>query len=159
MADPDYHARVRAYENERRKRRERPPCLQCGADIAHRHYTASLCENCAELNRLDGMRSSNFKAQYGMEWETRLEMQAAQGNLCWACGDALKPHGKTRLAGEPALGVVDHCHDTGKVRGILCAPCNSVEGHIKNGRVQMLERYLKSQRRQQYADSFSDQDV
>jgi hypothetical protein len=27
---------------------------------------------------------------------------------------------------------VDHCHNSGKVRGILCNPCNNMIGHAKD---------------------------
>jgi len=29
-------------------------------------------------------------------------------------------------------GYIDHCHNTGKVRAILCHPCNTALGYIEN---------------------------
>ena len=40
---------------------------------------------------------------------------------------------------------VDHCHDSGKVRGVLCNPCNTMLGHARD-KVEILESavaYLK----------------
>ena len=39
-------------------------------------------------------------------------MLAKQGGRCALCG------------GEMKRPVVDHCHQTGAVRGVLCHPCN-----------------------------------
>lgn len=50
----------------------------------------------------------------------------AQNNLCAICDDHLKDRGATGLN-------VDHCHDTGKVRGILCHRCNIVVGFLDKG--------------------------
>jgi hypothetical protein len=46
---------------------------------------------------------------------------------------------------QETLLVIDHCHTTGKVRGRICASCNSVLGYSKD-RVATLENailYLK----------------
>ena len=57
-------------------------------------------------------RRWNLKTRYGITPEQYDEMLAAQNNLCALCGGAMD---------RP---VIDHCHETGKVRGILCHPCN-----------------------------------
>lgn len=65
-------------------------------------------------------------------------MFAAQAGCCAICGthqDALK----LTLA-------VDHNHDTGKVRGLLCNPCNAAIGRFKDS-TSMLRaaiRYLEA---------------
>jgi len=45
-----------------------------------------------------------------------------QGNVCAICGDA--PKGK-------ALAI-DHDHETGTIRGLLCDHCNMGLGHFKD---------------------------
>lgn len=52
-----------------------------------------------------------FSTRYGITLDERDEMIEAQGNLCAAC----------RVG--PA-DVVDHCHASGDVRGVLCRKCN-----------------------------------
>jgi hypothetical protein len=59
---------------------------------------------------------------YGMtieDYEARLE---AQGGVCAIC---LAEPGKRRLA-------VDHDHDSGRVRGLLCSQCNTGLGSLQD---------------------------
>lgn len=49
-------------------------------------------------------------------------MLQCQNGVCSICGN---PPGVRRLA-------VDHCHETGKVRGLLCVSCNLQLGVIEN---------------------------
>jgi len=73
-----------------------------------------------------------LKAQgldYHVVYAERLK---AQGGVCAICG---KPPGKTRLA-------LDHCHRTGRVRGLLCWSCNVKLGWLEK-RMGAIVRYLK----------------
>ena len=54
----------------------------------------------------------------------RLKILAAQDYKCAVCGVSLKG----KLRGGPTL---DHDHDTGLVRGVLCKCCNTAEGKIR----------------------------
>lgn len=57
-------------------------------------------------------RAQNFKTRYGITPEQHAEMLSRQNGLCGICGTEMpKP-------------VVDHCHVTGRVRGMLCHSCN-----------------------------------
>jgi hypothetical protein len=49
-------------------------------------------------------------------------MLARQGGACAICGS---PPGKHRLA-------IDHNHETGKVRGLLCIRCNTALGSLRD---------------------------
>ncbi|MEW2523967.1 endonuclease VII domain-containing protein [Streptomyces sp. NPDC047071] len=74
---------------------------------------SSYCKPCrAERNRRD-----YFKRTYGITIEDRDEMIAEQKGLCVIC-----------LKTPPAH--VDHCHETGRVRGVLCFNCNSAIGKL-----------------------------
>jgi len=48
-------------------------------------------------------------------------MEQAQGGVCAICG---KPEATARTKRL----CVDHCHETGKVRGLLCSHCNRAIG-------------------------------
>src|SRR3972149_7949169 len=67
----------------------------------------------------------NALAEYGLTieaYEALLNNQKYVGAIC----------GLTNKNGR-RLGV-DHCHKTGKVRGLLCTTCNSGLGHFKDDR-------------------------
>jgi len=57
--------------------------------------------------------------KYGLTPQQVDEMSAAQGGRCLLCERS-----------DRAL-VVDHCHDTGRVRGLLCRSCNTLLGQIE----------------------------
>ncbi len=55
----------------------------------------------------------------------RDRMLEAQGGVCAICKTAVE-------FGRRYSGAVDHCHATGKIRGILCYPCNTGLGVFKD---------------------------
>lgn len=61
-------------------------------------------------------RNSHLK-KYGMSHDDYVIMLEKQNGVCCIC----KRH---RIASNKGHMVVDHCHETGKVRGILCNWCN-----------------------------------
>jgi hypothetical protein len=66
---------------------------------------------------------------YGVSEEQYTEMLSRQGGVCRVCKKTPEEN-KQRLA-------VDHCHDTGKVRGLLCSTCNLGLGYF-NDNIQLL---------------------
>lgn len=59
-------------------------------------------------------------SQYRLTYEDYLELVQKQDNLCGICFKELDPP------------YVDHCHETGLVRGLLCHNCNTLLGHSKD---------------------------
>jgi hypothetical protein len=51
-------------------------------------------------------------------------IMAKQGGLCAVC--------KINIINTGKLPALDHDHDCGHVRGVLCANCNGLEGKISN---------------------------
>ena|SRR5690348_18489154 len=79
-------------------------------------------------------RRGYLSRKYGVTPEQYGAMLAAQGGVCAICGGS--PVGRTK--GGPARWFdVDHDHATGKVRGLLCHPCNAVLGYARD-RVDVL---------------------
>jgi hypothetical protein len=69
-------------------------------------------------------RDYHLRTTYGISYEEYQKRLAAQGGGCAICGGMDSGNSKSeRLP-------VDHCHETGAVRGILCGPCNKGLGHL-----------------------------
>ena len=78
-------------------------------------------------------RRSEFKKKYGLTIEDYEAMFASQKGLCAIC---LKHQSQFRLK-----FAVDHCHEKGHVRSLLCGNCNTALGLIKED-PQTLQRMI-----------------
>jgi hypothetical protein len=94
------------------------------------HSECIACNKAAALARQkDNPRTKQknkihaLKAYYGLTWAAYKEMMDSQGGKCAICRtdfDLSDEHGRVGK-NKPC---VDHCHETHKVRGILCGQCN-----------------------------------
>lgn len=64
-------------------------------------------------------RKAAYKKLYDMTYEEYEQMLDSQGGVCAICGNP--PRRVSRLTQHL---FVDHNHETGKVRGLLCNMCN-----------------------------------
>ena len=71
-------------------------------------------------------RDYYYKVHYGITIEIYNQLLKSQNHRCAICGNK-------RKKGQRAFAV-DHDHKTGAVRGILCAPCNTLLGLAKDSR-------------------------
>ena len=62
-----------------------------------------------------------LRVRYGLTVEQYNELRAQQGEACAIC--RVKPNARL---------VVDHCHKTGRVRGLLCGECNLALGKFRD---------------------------
>jgi Recombination endonuclease VII len=69
----------------------------------------------------EGHRLAAITRRYGMSREDYCAMSEAQGSACAIC--------RTPFADIKRL-CVDHCHQTGQVRGLLCNGCNVGLAHF-----------------------------
>lgn len=67
-------------------------------------------------NRSPGKRSAQLKNRYGISLEVYNQMLEDQGGVCVLCRDEC-------VTGNNLS--VDHHHETGMVRGLLCRRCNT----------------------------------
>ena len=64
-------------------------------------------------------RKSQIK-KYGITVEQYESMWESQGGKCKICGDNIAVHSENRHE----VACIDHCHESLKVRGLLCWHCN-----------------------------------
>lgn len=135
----------------------------------HQHFEGRVCTACNEFKPADqytrerderafggvAMRSkckpcceeikykSFIKRRYGISYEQYEELLAEQDHKCAICKSKGPNNKRARVK-----FFVDHCHSTGKVRGLLCSKCNQAIG-LMNDDISLLSSaidYLKTDR-------------
>jgi hypothetical protein len=74
-------------------------------------------------------RSTWLEKWYGITHAKYVEMWNDQNGLCAIC---LHPEVTFTKVGTLRPLCVDHCHETGKVRGLLCSLCNNGIGRLED---------------------------
>lgn len=82
-----------------------------------------------------------LERKYGLTQKQYNEMLYSQILECAACGKSWELDESVDKKAWP----VDHCHRTGKVRGIICDPCNRTLGCVDDSieKLEFLIKYLK----------------
>lgn len=91
-------------------------------------------------------RKEHLSKYFKLKWDRYLQMFADQGGACAICR---KPVKETSTAeDQDSVARVDHCHTTGKVRGLLCRGCNHGLGMFRDDTNLLAEaiRYLEKAR-------------
>ena len=109
-----------------------PPCRLEGK-IRARRYIEKNTEKRGEITL-----RSHLKSKYGLTMDRYLQFLADQKGACAVCH-------------QPPVNrlVVDHCHITGEVRGLLCHKCNTGLGQFGDSIDRMtagiayLQRFLE----------------
>lgn len=87
-------------------------------------------------------RGWDLKKDFGITVDVYQTLFDEQGGVCAICA---RPETATR-GGRVKWMAVDHCHDTGVIRGLLCSACNVAIGAFDDD-IERLERaiaYLKA---------------
>lgn len=89
--------------------------------------TCKTCEAQAQKDRPKLSKEDRWKYTikqiYGITVYDYYDMLESQNNKCKLC-DTKEPGGKGRWH-------IDHCHDSGRVRGLLCHTCNTGIGLLQ----------------------------
>lgn len=81
----------------------------------------SKCKKCDEFRKYKRF----VQKTYNISYEDYLTLFESQSGCCAICKSKVSNSRTTRL-------FVDHCHDTMKVRGLLCSACNHGLGLFKD---------------------------
>lgn len=116
-------------------------CTQCGLkarneedlelfkkDSSNKTGRAAICKSCNNKKYAESARRNSrkhkLKSRYGMTIEEYDYLLDKQEGCCAICGTD-DPNGRGRFH-------VDHNHETGEVRGLLCNGCNIALGGFKD---------------------------
>lgn len=125
------------------------PCVKCGvvkalADFppgkAYKYGRMTECRDCRTAYYREKRKSPEYRAvddarrkvwhqtkykfaRYGITEAQYTEMFESQGKRCAMC--------ETDTPNVRQDWCIDHCHKTGRVRGILCHACNMALGHYE----------------------------
>lgn len=98
-------------------------CRPC-AKKEYRSYRKGMSSE--ELHLLD--RERNLRKKFGIGIQEYDEMLEKQGGVCAICNE----EEVTVRQGRVQSLSVDHCHETGNIRGLLCNSCNRALGKFKD---------------------------
>jgi hypothetical protein len=126
----DSKAYLKAYYELRKGDTSERTCSRCGEtkpreDFSDRQTQCKPCRRIIEQERYEHnkerMRDRSRERKFGLTPGQYQEMFDTQGGLCAICEQPETTVRKGLLQALP----VDHDHDTGKVRALLCNKCNS----------------------------------
>lgn len=136
------------------KNLQKPACTKCGVLRTNVDFRGALCVPCDRQRRKE-YREANpekvrqiAKRSHARRYIERVydispaefeALRCSQNNACAICCEPFS---------ESVRLNVDHCHKTGQVRGLLCWPCNTGIGKLKDS-AELLARaaaYLSKDR-------------
>lgn len=108
--------KLRRYEVKRRERRQSDPAY-------HQRERDRM-----NVWNHDRGRWLRFERRYGISRGELVAMLARQGGGCGICGRPLD----LDAPGRKNHFHIDHCHDSRRVRGVLCPLCNTGLGQFRD---------------------------
>ena len=117
-------------------------CEHCLSTFSSWHKTPKYCSrSCYHTSRYRGLPGSQERSdyyrdrylqkKYGISLSEYRQILDKQDGKCAIC-KVVAEEDHLKINDTIKRLYLDHCHETGKVRGILCAHCNSVLGYAKD---------------------------
>lgn len=105
-------------------------CKDCCREYS-RNYHKNMSPEAKERKKKNS-RNNSYKRKYGITYDCYLEMCEVRNNMCDICGNVKVPAGVDDSVNKKNYLVLDHCHESMKIRGILCQTCNQGLGLLKD---------------------------
>ena len=111
--------------------RRRSQCRLCERALANEVHAADP----------DKHRNRTIKHRYGIDHQQYLDMVAEQDGRCAICRT---DEGEANGKGQRYWLHIDHDHESGKIRGLLCTTCNTGIAHLRHNPLLLHQalRYL-----------------
>lgn len=84
---------------------------------------------------VESSRRAHLKRKFNLTLEDYKLLSEKQGDVCAICGSP-------EMNNKNKVLCVDHCHNTGKIRGLLCGKCNAGIGHFMDD-IKIIEKSIK----------------
>lgn len=127
-------------------------CNTCGLSPPHVNFqkTSRKCNRCVYQREREARLkwakaqppnlrrktvSERLEYKYGVTLEYKNALIESQGSACAICRSPLELDRPTQVN-------LDHCHTTGKIRGVLCRKCNVMIG-LAGDKVEVLNRAIE----------------
>lgn len=114
------------------------PCKECGCLYDPKAPSHLYCsEPCADKGNMRNYLRKNYKITLE-QYEVMSERANGKCEICGGKGFLMRDWHKSYL-------VIDHCHSTGDVRGLLCHNCNRALGLLQDSTESLKSaiRYLE----------------
>jgi hypothetical protein len=111
-----------------------------------RECRRAQCRTWAKTTRgREVKREGILRRAFGLTAEAYAALHASQGGVCAICA---RPERRKHRDGKQLSLAVDHDHETGAVRGLLCSACNVAIGQFEDRqeRLRAAIDYLQAKR-------------
>lgn len=120
-------------------------CIVCAREKSKRHYARyreirSLQKREYRKENKDAVKCSKLRQSFGITLKEYNKILEEQNGLCAICE-------RKCVSGKKLA--VDHCHKTGKIRGLLCNACNLGIGKLGDSEESLLKalNYLRKSKK------------
>lgn len=118
-------------------------CTECSkASSRLHHQRLQATDEVYRKRNVQRSYENKLKRVYGITIEFLNERLSISGGKCECCGVPMHTEGSVTAT----RAVVDHCHDTGMFRGVLCNGCNRGIGFFDNSPTKLRKAALYLER-------------